>query len=98
MHPGIFQWVKRLRNGIVLVVSLLAAVMKDPVALKSKWPTFLCSHGLIVAALCYTYYLSHGHTNVIQTLHIWLHSNRTAVEYLVDQNLPSVWKWAGSRD
>jgi len=26
MHPGIFQWVKRLRDGIVLVVSLLTAI------------------------------------------------------------------------
>ena len=33
MHPGIFQWVKRLRNSIVLVVSLLAAIMKNLVAL-----------------------------------------------------------------
>ena len=28
MHPGIFQWVKRLHDGIVLVVSLLAAIVK----------------------------------------------------------------------
>ena len=54
MHPGIFQWVKRLRDGIVLVVSLLAAIVKDLVAL-SKWSTFLCLHGLIVAALRCTY-------------------------------------------
>jgi len=54
MHPGIFQWVKRLRDGIVLVVSLLAAIVKDLVAL-SKRSTFLGLHGLIVAALRYTY-------------------------------------------
>jgi len=54
MHPGIFQWVKRLRDGIVLVVSLLAVIVKDLVAL-SKWSTFLCLHGLIVAALRCTY-------------------------------------------
>jgi len=68
MHPGIFQWVKQLRNGIVLVVSLLAAIVKDLVAL-SKWSTFLCLHGLVVVALRCTYELSHGHTNVIHTLH-----------------------------
>jgi len=38
------------------------------------------------------------HTNVIQTLHNWLHSSGTAVEYSVHQTLPSVRKWAGSRD
>jgi len=54
MHSGIFQWVKQLRDGIVLVVSLLAAVMKDLVAL-SKWPMFLRLHGLVVAALRCTY-------------------------------------------
>jgi len=54
MHPGIFQWVKRLRDGIVLVVSLLAAIVMDLVAL-SKWSTFLSLHGLIVAALHCTY-------------------------------------------
>ena len=54
MHPGIFQLVKQLRDGIVLVVSLLAAIVKDLVAL-SKWSTFLCLHGLIVAALRCTY-------------------------------------------
>ena len=54
MHPGIFQWVKQLRDGIVLVVSLLAAIVKDLVAL-NKWSTFLCLHGLIVAALRCTY-------------------------------------------
>jgi len=54
MHPGIVQWVKRLRGGIVLVVSLLAVMVKDLVAL-SKWLTFLCLHGLIVAALRCTY-------------------------------------------
>ena len=55
---AIFQWVKWLRDGIVLVVSLLAAIVKDLVAL-SKWSTFLCLaclHGLIVAALPCTYY------------------------------------------
>ena len=36
-----------------LVVSLLAAIMKDLVAL-SKWSMFLCLHGLIVTALCCT--------------------------------------------
>jgi len=54
MHPGTFQWVKRLRDGIVLVVSLLTAIVKDLVAL-SKWSTFLCLHGLVVAALRCTY-------------------------------------------
>ena len=54
MHPGIFQWVKQLRDGNVLVVSLLTAVMKDLVAL-NKWPMFLCLHGLVVAALRCTY-------------------------------------------
>jgi len=62
---GVFQWVKGLHNDIVLVVSLLVAIMKDLVALKSKWLTFLCLHGLIVAALSCTY----SHTKVIQTLH-----------------------------
>jgi len=28
MHHGIFQWVKRLRDGIVLAVSLLAATWR----------------------------------------------------------------------
>ena len=40
--------------------------------------------------------ISHGH--VIQTLHYWLHSGRTAVKYSVDQTLPSMWKSAGSHD
>jgi len=52
MHHGI--WVKLLRDGVVLVVSLPAAIVKDLVAL-SKWLTFLCLHGLIVAALHCTY-------------------------------------------
>ena len=68
MHPGIFQRVERLRDGIVLVVSLLAAIMKDLVALKSKWSMCRCLHGLVVAVLHCTYELSHSHTNVIQTL------------------------------
>ena len=55
MHPGIFQRVERLRDGIVLVVSLLAAIMKDLVALKSKWSTFHCLHGLTIVALRCTY-------------------------------------------
>ena len=32
-YAGIFQWVKGLHDGIVLVVSLLVAIMKDQVAL-----------------------------------------------------------------
>ena len=48
MHPGIFQSLKQLRDGIVLVVSLLAAIMKDLVALKSKWLMFHCLHALHV--------------------------------------------------
>ena len=54
MRPGIFQWVERLHDGIVLAVSLLAAMVKDLVAL-SKWSTLLCLHGLIVVALRCTY-------------------------------------------
>ena len=33
MHVGIFPGIKGLHNGIVLVVSLLVAIMKDKVAL-----------------------------------------------------------------
>jgi len=44
----------------------------------------------IAAVLRCTYQLSHGHTNAIQSLYNWLHSGGTAVEYSVDQTLPSV--------
>jgi len=63
MHPGIFQWVKQLCDGIVLVVSLLAAIMKDLVASKSKWSKFRCLYGLIVTVLHCTY----NHRTVTQT-------------------------------
>jgi len=52
MHPGIFQWVKRLRDGIVLVVTTHCD-REGSGSLEQMVDVSL--HGLVVAALRCTY-------------------------------------------
>ena len=51
LPSGIFQWVKGFHDSIFLVVSLLVAIMKDQVALKSQSSTSCYWHGMTIAVM-----------------------------------------------